>query len=242
MSLSTFNRLLIVFFIAFTTGVKAQMNRFIVADLQIRNYGFDVGLGQKSNWHSNDFSETFGLRLGNIQHPKEVFVVNQSLPASEPFVMDKINRTWVVRPYYARSWNLSQRKSRFDVGISFQGGVHLPLAYAWPIYVWVYRSNLPFDAVEEMRYDPVQHDVQYIGGESSYTRGFSQGKLIPGLGLSAALSLEWGSYRNVSNTLSIGVMHDYFVQEIPLLHSLNDNPRNLPALFINFAVGFGGSQ
>jgi hypothetical protein len=37
-------------------------------------------------------------------------------------------------------------------------------------------------------------------------------------------------------------MNDYFVQQIPLLHSINNNPQNLPALFINFAVGFGGNR
>jgi hypothetical protein len=103
----------------------------------------------------------------------------------------------------------------------------------------VYRSNSPFDAVEEVRYDPSTQDVQFIGGESSFAKGFREGRLIPGIGVSAALSLEWGSYRNLSNTLSIGVMNDFFVQQIPLLHAINRNPQMLPALFINFAIGFG---
>jgi hypothetical protein len=242
MSFSTIYRLVFLCFFVWGEDGNAQIQRFITADVQIRNFGFDLGMGMNSSWQPDDFSESYGLRIGNIQHPKEVFVVNQALPASEPFVMDKINRAWVLRPYYARNWILSQRKSRFDIGVALQGGVHLPVAYAWPIYVWVFRSNLPFDAVEEMRYDPQVHDVQFVGGESSYTRGFKEGKLIPGIGISAALSLEWGSYRNISNTLSIGVMNDYFVQQIPLLHSINQNPQNLPALFINFAVGFGGNR
>ncbi len=221
-------------------GINAQIARSFLADAQIRNYGFDLGVGLKTTWQPDQIAETFGLRLGNIQHPKEIWVVNQTLPASEPFVMDKVNRIWVFRPYYARSWMLSERRSRFDVGLSLHIGGHIPLAYAWPIYVWVYRSNLPFDAVEEVRYNPDIHNIQYIGGESSYARGIYEGKIIPGLGVSAAFSAEWGSYRNISNTLSIGFMNDFFVQELPLLNAINVNPQNLPALFINFAIGFGG--
>ncbi len=220
-------------------GINAQIVRSFVVDAQIRNYGFDAGVGIKTTWEPDQITETFGLRMGNILHPKEILVVNQTLPASEPFVMDKINRIWVFRPYYARSWMLSERRSRFDVGLSLQMGAHIPFAYAWPIYVWVYRSNLPFDAVEEVRYNPEVHDVQFIGGESSYTRGISEGKIIPGIGVSAAISMEWGNYRNISNTLSIGFMNDFFVQELPLLNAINVNPQNLPALFINFAIGFG---
>jgi hypothetical protein len=220
-------------------GVNAQINRFLMADVQVRNFGYDLGVGLKKSWEPDLTVERFGLRIGNIQHPKEIYVVNQSLPASEPFVIDKVNRVWVLRPYYGRGIVLSERKSRFDIGITLDGSLQLPLAYAWPIYVWVYRSNSPFDAVEEVRYDPSTQDVQFIGGESSFAKGFREGRLIPGIGVSAALSLEWGSYRNLSNTLSIGVMNDFFVQQIPLLHAINRNPQMLPALFINFAIGFG---
>lgn len=223
----------------YSTGINAQIKRFVVADVQVRNFGLDVGLGMKTSWESDLIVERYGLRIGNIQHPKEVYVVNQSLPASEPFVIDKVNRVWVLRPYYGRGIVLSERKSRFDIGITLDGSLHLPLAYAWPIYVWMYRSNLPFDAVEEVRYDPQKQDAQFIGGESSFVKGFREGRLIPGLGVSAALSLEWGSYRNLSNTLSIGVMSDFFMQQLPLLHSINSNPQVLPALFINLAIGFG---
>ena len=223
-------------------GVKAQINRFLMADVQVRNFGFDLGVGLKKSWEPDLTVERFGLRIGNIQHPKEIYVVNQSLPASEPFVIDKVNRVWVLRPYYGRGIVLSERKSRFDIGITLDGSLQLPLAYAWPIYVWMYRSNLPFDAVEEVRYDPQTQDVQFIGGESTFIKGFREGRLIPGLGVSTALSFEWGSYRNLSNTLSIGFMYDFFVQQIPLLHSLNSNPQMLPALFINFAVGFGSND
>ena len=231
------------FFSVFTClyfgGVNAQVNRFLMADVQVRNFGFDLGVGLKKSWEPDLTVERYGLRVGNIQHPKEIYVVNQSLPASEPFVIDKVNRVWVLRPYYGRGIVVSERKSRFDIGITLDGSLHLPLAYAWPIYVWVYRSNLPFDGVEEVRYDPQTQDVQFIGGESSFVKGFREGRLIPGIGVSAALSLEWGSYRNLSNTLSIGIMNDFFVQQIPLLHSINRNPQMLPALFINFAIGFG---
>lgn len=218
-----------------------QKMDFWAADVQVRNYGFDLGFGREFQSNKENTHRYLGLRIGNIQHPKEVFVVNQSLPASEPFIMDKINRAWVVRPLVGNEWVLAPRQSRFDLGVSFVGQIGLPLAYVWPIYIYNHQSRLPFDVVEEVKYDPSIHEPNYIGGESSFFRGFSEGRMIPGLGVNCGLSVEWGSYRNLSNTLTLGIMADIFVEEIPLLHSIAYNPQFLPALFINFAVGFGDS-
>lgn len=66
-------------------------------DFQIRNYGYDIGFGVQRKAKKIEWKESVGLRIGSINHPKEVFVINQVLPASEPFVMDKISRVWADR-------------------------------------------------------------------------------------------------------------------------------------------------
>lgn len=218
-------------------SLHGQQEKFWVLDGQIRNFGFDFGFGKEMRAVEGPKTMSFGLRLGVVHHPKEIYVVNQSMPASEPFVMDKVNRVWAVRPYWGKGIQLKERKSRFDVGIQLQGQIETPMAYAWPIYLWIYRSNLPLEVIEEKRYKPDEQPVQLIGGESSYFRGFREGQWIPGLGFRGAIQMEWGSYKNITNNLSIGVMTDFFVKEIPLLYSLEKNPQILPALFINFAIG-----
>jgi hypothetical protein len=70
-------------------------------------------------------------------------------------------------------------------------------------------------------------------------KGIKNGRVIPGLGLSTGFILEWGSYRSLSNALSIGFTNDLFVQKIPLLHQQRHNSFVFPHVFVNFAIGFG---
>jgi hypothetical protein len=233
---------LLHFLLGLFGSVNAQYTQFWEVDGQLRNFGYDFGVGKTKRFLGSDYSELYGVRMGNIQHPKEIYVVNQNLPASEPFVMDKVNRVWVLRPYYGKGIQIRDRKSRYDLGIRLDGEVSFSMAYSWPIYIWYYRSGLPFELVDEVRYKPDQQAIQLIGGESSFFKGFRQGTWLPGIGIRGAISIEWGSYKDISNTLSLGVMSDYFVQEIPLLYSLEKNPQFLPALFINFALGFGSEH
>jgi hypothetical protein len=124
------------------------------------------------------------------------------------------------------------------MGLSVFGGFQIPLVYAWPVYVWLYQGNVPFDGYSDERYDPSIHEPQYIGGNASFSRGIKDGSIIPGVGVHAGLSVEWGNYRSLSNELSFGVSTEYFVKEIPIMHSNNVNLQFYPAVFIKFAVGY----
>jgi len=210
-------------------------------DFQIRNYGYDIGFGVQRKAKKIDWNESVGLRLGSINHPKEVFVINQVLPASEPFVMDKISRVWAVKPYIQKSIQISKHQSRFDIGFELFGALKIPMAYSWPIYVWVQDIRQPFDSYREVKYNPTDHPPEQIGGEVSYFKGFNEGRLIPGIGANLGFSLVWGAYRNWENRLSLGFSQDLFVKELPLMHSIDRNPQYLPAVFLNFALVFGGN-
>lgn len=232
-----------VFLIALIFGcvkpVFAQSDYLGFIDFQIRNFGYDFGFGIQRPSPLEHLQKGIGLRIGSINHPKEVFVINQVLPASEPFIMDKVARVWAVKPYRSWRWAVAKHRSRFDVGVELYGAVKLPLAYSWPIYVWTQDIRRPFDGYTAVRYNPDLHPPENIGGEVSYTRGFREGQWIPGIGTTVGLSLNWGSYRNWENRLSVGYTQDLFVKELPLMHSIGRNPQFLPAVFLNFAIVFG---
>ena len=123
-----------VFLIALIFGcvepVFAQSKYRGIIDFQIRNFGYDFGLGVQQPSPLENLQKDIGLRIGSVNHPNEVFVINQVLPASEPFIMDKVARVWAVKPYHSWRWAISKHRSRFDVGVELFGAVKLPLAYS----------------------------------------------------------------------------------------------------------------
>ncbi len=234
--LSTYCLVLVSLFLADNT--KSQVNNFIKIDAQIRNFGFDVGAGL---YKTNDFDNlgiAYGIRLGPINHPKEIPVINAGLPGSSSFKLNKTNYTWALRPFVQKTIYFSKRKSRFQVACSLDYGASVNAAYYWPVYIWLYQGRAPFDGYANVQYNPSIHDPNLIGGSSSFTRGFKEGDLIWGVGCFTALTVEWGSYRSLKNSLSLGISNDIFMSKIPLLHNESLNRFNFPALFVNFAVGF----
>jgi hypothetical protein len=77
-----------------------------------------------------------------------------------------------------------------------------------------------------------------LGGKVGYFKGFSQGRVTPGVGGSVSMQAEWGSYKNVSNSLSLGVGVDRFVKDLPFWHRPEMNRNFFPTVFVTFAVGF----
>lgn len=220
-------------------SIRAQMQKQWIVDGQLRNFGYDLGFGYQQGLKDQSQKRGYGLRIGSLNSPKEIYVINNTLPGSQPFKIDKVNYAWVLRPYVSVHHDLTQRKSRNEVGMSLFGSAQLPVAYSWPIYIWLYEGNSPFDGYSDVQYNPEIHDSRLIGGTASFTRGFGKGSFTPGVGISGGISLEWGSYRSMSNVLSFGVMTDAFVQKIQIMHTTENNAFIFPMLFVNFAFGFG---
>lgn len=232
----------LVFCLLHVRLVSSQVNNFIKIDAQIRNFGFDIGAGL---YKTNDFDNlglAYGVKIGPINHPKEIPVINTGLPGSSSFKLEKINYTWALRPFIQKSIYLTKRKSRFQVAYSIDYGGSINAAYNWPVYIWLYQGRAPFDGYANVRYDPSVHDPNLIGGSSSFSRGFKEGEIIWGLGCFAAVTVEWGSYRSLKNSLSLGVSNDIYMRKLPILYDESLNRFNFPALFVNFAVGFGSDQ
>ena len=229
---------LLLLFSGSQVALIAQIQHAYYGEVQLRNYGYDFGFYRKTSAFSQPLEKEMGFQVGSLVHPKEVFVINTGLPGSRVFKIDKINYAWVFRPKLTYSYPLAKRSSRFEMGFRVFGGIQLPIVYAWPVYVWLYQGNVPFDGYSDVRYDPSIHEPQLVGGNASFSHGIKHGQIIPGIGAHAGFSLEWGNYRNLSNELSLGVNSEYFVKEIPIMYSNNVNLQFYPAVFIKFAVGY----
>lgn len=88
----------------------AQKSVIWGVDAQIRNFGFDFGASKFSQLKGANTGETIGFKIGNLTDPKEIYIVSQILPGAQPFKLNKVNYAWVFKPYYGKSFALTQRK------------------------------------------------------------------------------------------------------------------------------------
>ncbi len=204
--------------------------------VNVRHFGWDVGLinERPSLKRINTQSVWFGV----MRDPREMKVINERLPGSSAFAIERITHNLSLRYRWGKSLLLSDRDARGDVGLRLNASLQLPFNYSWPTYVWLYNPAPLTDGYTAVAYDPAIHDVGLIGGTAAYGKGFSDGQLIPGLGGVVAMQAEWGSYRNVSNTLTLGFGVDRYAKKLPMWYRTEMNRNFFPSVFVTFAVGF----
>jgi len=225
--------------------------------VNVRHFGYDISLwrehaiakiGQQKksplfntlslSGRPGKFRNFQSISLGIIKDPREIKVMNERLPGSKPFVIEKINHSLCAHISVGKVYVISERQSRSDLGLQITIAGQIPLNYSWPLYIWLYQPAPLTDGYVPVAYDPKVHNVALVGGNARYSEGFADGYMTPGIGASMSFSAEWGSYRNASNRLSIGLSADKFVKNLPIWYRSEMNRNFFPALFVTFAAGF----
>lgn len=182
----------------------------------------------------------WSIELGNVQHPREVALLNNFIGSSGIYKLEKVNYQWVIRPALNFRSIVSARPDRRSVGVNVVSAVGLPVAYNWPVYVTILEvdafGNENFSTVP---YNPEIHPQGIITGRASFTNGMSAGGFIPGLSLQGGLEFTWGNYRTDMNILGIGARVEAFASKLPIMFNTQLNRSVLSSFYINFAFGLG---
>ncbi len=237
--------IVLLFIISNIQGSMAQSIQSAGISMQARQYGFDAGLWVNANRRNAELHPQWlknkgkwgALLLGVLKDPREIMVINDRLPESKPFKINKMYHTWVIQPQAGYLIYVSDRKSRTDLGFRIKTGLSLPLAYSWPVHVWFYEPNFVSDGYADVQYNPSVHVPNQIGGTSSWVGGFKDGSWTPGLGGQVAMEFEWGNYRFLTNSMSIGFNAIGFAKKIPNWYDVSMNRQFFPSVFATFAVG-----
>ena len=234
-----------------------SLQNMIGMGVNVRHFGYDVSLWREHAIVKTGQQREFPLAktiplsirpsstrsfqsvsLGIIKDPREIKVMNERLPGSKPFVIEKINHSICAHIAVGKVYVISERQSRSDLGLQITVAGQIPLNYSWPLYIWWYQPAPLTDGYVSVAYDPKIHNVALVGGNASYSEGFADGYITPGVGASMSFTAEWGSYRNASNRLSVGLSADKFVKNLPIWYRSEMNRNFFPALFVTFAAGF----
>jgi hypothetical protein len=231
-----------VFILSVTGLLRAQTDRILAFGPSLNRFGVaaDFKYYQPNPNMLSFVHGDISLELGNIQHPREVALINNTLQSSGIYKFGKINYAWALRPYYMARYALSVRQDRKSVALNAVGGIGIPLAYTWPVYILLYQQGSgPAEEFDVVRYDPEQHPQNLIGGRAAFTRGFGEGTVTPGLGLNTGLEFSWGNYRSDVKIVTLGMRVEGYAKKLPILYLDNMNKRLFSMFYLTFAFGIG---
>lgn len=177
------------------------------------------------------------LELGNLRHPREIDVVNTSIPNSAPYVFGKINRAYILRGLAGWRWQIAARSDRKSIGLHghFSGG--LSMAYMAPVYVDLLYIDNNSAYYRPTRYNPELNPQFLIGGRSAFNYGLGEGKVIPGIHLRMGLEARWGNFRNDYKQLGCGIMVDAFSKSLPIMYG-QASKSVYSSFYLSFALGY----
>jgi hypothetical protein len=223
-------------------GLELMAQRMISFGPGINRYGVaaSVKYHAPSKEENGPLVGDFLLEFGNIQHSREVALINNALQSSGVYKFGKINYAWAARPYVMGKYPLSMRQDKKSVAVNLIGGLGIPLAFSWPVYILLYDPQAgPGQAYTEVRYDPNVHTQALIGGRAPFTRGLSSGKITPGLGLNTGLEFAWGNYQSDVKMLTLGMRLESYSKDLPILYINSLNQQVYSYFYLTFAFGFG---
>jgi hypothetical protein len=215
-----------------TAALGMGLNRFGIA-FHFKHY---APLPESKRISKGDWS----LELGNVQHPREVALLNNFIGSSGVYKLEKVNYLWVLRPAWQFRSIVSARPDRRSVGVNVVSAVGLPMAYHWPVYVTILEVDPSGNEnFVTLPYNPEIHPQGIITGRAAFTNGLSAGGVVPGVSLQAGLEFTWGNYRTDMNIFGMGARVEAFAAKLPIMFNSQMNRSVVSSFYINFAFGLG---
>lgn len=203
--------------------------------------GYGNGLFFRNATAKNDNKSlfTYEFNFGNIKHSREKKILNNVRASDAPFVFNKTNRIYVLRSLFGFSKSLSVKGSKSSVGINIFAGAGPLIGFKKPVYVevaYLDTTNINSSFVQSERYDPSRLNASSILGQSNFSKGISQTKLLLGLSFKSGISFDWGNYRSDFKSIEAGIMVDYLPSRPEIIYGIK-NKVFFSGFYISFAFG-----
>ncbi len=225
-------------FIEFSDSVlltKETSGGFI---LHSQGLGIEFQKGKNVNFFKKrllDFS------LVEMKSLKEIRVVNPYFSNAKSYVYGKLNNLFILRGGFGFQHLIATKPywGGIELRYFYTGGVSIGLAK--PVYLniinlvpispYYYEYKLSTE-----KYDPEEHFTDNIYGRASFTKGFNEIKIYPGIYGKVGFSFNFGTYNTAIKNLELGAMIDIFPNPVPLM-AYNDKEYFFLTLFISISFG-----
>lgn len=183
----------------------------------------------------------YEANLLELKSSRETRVYNPFYRNSRSFVYGKLNSLYVLRVGGGQQ-KLVNRKP-------YWGGVELryfwfaggSAGFAKPVYLYIIKEhavNPPYyeySLIAE-KYDPDKHFLDNIYGRASFTKGFNEISVHPGVYAKAGLSFEFGRQNQKVSAVEIGAALDFFPTGIRMM-AIRDPERFFLTFFVGYYMG-----
>ncbi|MEO5571951.1 MAG: hypothetical protein ABIT08_15230 [Bacteroidia bacterium] len=160
------------------------------------------------------------IELVGMHHSKEIKSVNPYYENSKSFVFGKLNSLTVLRGAlgYQRVIAGKAERGGVEIRLNYTGG--LSLGFAKPIYldiITVDANDPGHFTLSTEKSDPADQSPDDIYGRASFTKGFSEINVYPGLYTKLGFSFEYGSQDEDVKIIEAGITFDAYAKTIPIM-------------------------
>jgi hypothetical protein len=242
--------LILFIFLLFSSGIHAQeemtvdTSRNIIllketsAGITLHTQGW--GLKFNKGYHKTAFRKRMiTIEFLEMQSQKQIRTINPYFTNSKSYVYGKLNSVFILRGSYGIHKQLNRKPywGGIELRFFYMGG--LDLAIAKPVYLYILKPISPLGyeySITEERYNPDEHFVDNIFGRASFTKGFDELSIYPGIHTKIGLDFDYGVYNSKVKSLEVGVILDVFARPVPIM-AFNDP--NYYFLTFYFSFNFG---
>lgn len=179
----------------------------------------------------------YELDLGTFRHPKEVKLSNPYYQTPGTFVFGKINSVIFLRGGIGHQHEIFKKADLGGIAIRyFYSGGPVISVYK-PIYYKILHavSSSEFEIKEE-KFDVKKHEPSVIYSKASFTKGFNETKILPGIYGKAGFNFEYSKEDKIIHAIEIGSQINIFPRKIPIM-ATEDNKAVFFSLFASYRFG-----
>ncbi len=201
--------------------------------IMVHTRGF--GINYKRLKHVTGTRKRFmEFELLGMRHPKEYKVHYEGKGNTKSFYYGKLNNVTILRVGAGLQRTLYGRAERKSVEIRCSYSIGPLLAFAKPVYLYVFHENIKDPLIEA--YDPDKHQLSDIAGRAPFIYGFDKLKVHPGGFAKLGFSFDFADFRNEIKAIETGVVVDVFPNSLPIM-AYNKKEQAIVTLYISFVFG-----
>ncbi len=157
------------------------------------------------------------LEIVNIKHPQEQKFYTG---AGNTFIWGKENYLYSIRFSYSREYILFRKAPQQGVQINLITQLGPTIGLESPYYIEVAEGN---GRTTKVPYDAEKHNSgAAIVGNGNFLQGLFESSVVPGLNARLAFAFEFGSFRSNVVGIETGFQSDFFIREINMIPTANN--------------------
>ena len=197
-------------------GVIAYKKSFVFGAKFISDgYGVFFELGRANSVKK---STLYQLEISERKNVKED---KQSNPYvnSIPFIYGKKNFFYPVKLGVQQQILLGNKSNKNGVSITGNYGGGISLALLRPYYIQVQKGNEIIFVKYNSPDSSLFLDGPFVGGPT-FSKGWSEITVTPGLYAKTSLRFDYGSYNEIISAVEVGMTGEFYSKKVPILLSI----------------------